>query len=138
MVALIFLAVRLVVALFKSKSRLEAENAALRQQLIVLRRKVRGRVPLTSGDRLFFVQLYRWFPSICKVITIASQASGTRKTLSRKDLHVGVIGAVLFLNPGAKRSEILPRRLDSRGGASVVRRNAATNRTEDLHVKVCE
>jgi len=28
---------------FKSKSRLEAENAALRQQLIVLRRKVRGR-----------------------------------------------------------------------------------------------
>jgi len=59
MVALIFLAVRLVVALFKSKSRLEAENAALRQQLIVLRRKVRGRVPLTSGDRLFFVQLYR-------------------------------------------------------------------------------
>ncbi len=70
MVALIFLAVHLVVALFKSKSRLEAENAALRQQLIVLRRKVRGRVPLTSGDRLFFVQLYGWFPSICKVITI--------------------------------------------------------------------
>ena len=33
MVALIFLALRLVVALFKSKSRLEAENAALRQQL---------------------------------------------------------------------------------------------------------
>ena len=58
------------VALFKSKSRLEAENAALRQQLTVLRRKVRGRVRLTSGDRLFFVQLYRWFPSILKVITI--------------------------------------------------------------------
>ena len=70
MVALIFLALRLVVALFKSKSRLEAENAALRQQLTVLRRKVRGRVRLTSGDRLFFVQLYRWFPSILKVITI--------------------------------------------------------------------
>jgi hypothetical protein len=70
MVALILPAVRLVVALFKSRSRLEAENAALRQQLIVLRRKVRGRVPLTSGDRLFFVQLYRWFPSICKVMLI--------------------------------------------------------------------
>ena len=55
MVALIFLAFSLVVALFKSKSRLEAENAALRQQLTVLRRKVRGRVQLTSGDRLFFV-----------------------------------------------------------------------------------
>jgi hypothetical protein len=33
------------------KSRLEAENAALRHQLIVLRRKVRGRVQLTNGDR---------------------------------------------------------------------------------------
>ena len=36
------------------------------------------------------------------------------------------------------RSEILPRRLDRRGGASVVRREAVINRTEDLHVKVCE
>ncbi len=50
MVALIYLAVRLVVALFKSKSRLEAENAALKQQLVVLRRKVPGRIQLTSGD----------------------------------------------------------------------------------------
>lgn len=70
MVALALLSLNLVAALFKSKSRLEAENAALRQQLIVLRRKVRGRVQLTGGDRLFFVQLYRWFPSILKVITI--------------------------------------------------------------------
>jgi hypothetical protein len=54
----------------KSKSRLEAKNAALRQQLIVLRRKVHGRVRLNSGDRLFLVQLYRWFPSILKVMTI--------------------------------------------------------------------
>ena len=37
---------------FKSTSRLEAENAALRHQLAVLRRKVRGRVQLTNGDRL--------------------------------------------------------------------------------------
>jgi hypothetical protein len=36
---------------FKSKSRLEAENAALRHQLSVLRRKVRGRVQLTNSDR---------------------------------------------------------------------------------------
>ena len=55
---------------FKSKSRLEAENAALRHQLIVLRRKVRGRVRLTNNDRWFFIQLYRWFPSILKVLTI--------------------------------------------------------------------
>jgi hypothetical protein len=43
---------------------------ALRHQLIILRRKVRGRIQLTHGDRLFFVQLYRWFPSVLKVITI--------------------------------------------------------------------
>ena len=44
---------------FKSKSLLEAENAALRHQLIVLRRKVQGRVRLTNNDRWFFIQLYR-------------------------------------------------------------------------------
>jgi transposase InsO family protein len=55
---------------FKSKSRLEAENAALRHQLIVLRRKVHGRVRLTNNDRWFFIQLYRWFPSILQVLTI--------------------------------------------------------------------
>ena len=55
---------------FKSKSRLEAENAALRHQLIVLRRKVPGRVMLTNNDRWFLIQLYRWFPSILRVLTI--------------------------------------------------------------------
>ena len=48
-------------SLFKSKIRLEAENAALRHQLIVLRRKVRGRARLTNSDRWFFVQVYAGF-----------------------------------------------------------------------------
>jgi hypothetical protein len=55
---------------FKSKSRLEAENAALRHQLIILRRKVQGHVQLTNNDRWFLIQLYRWLPSILQVITI--------------------------------------------------------------------
>src|ERR1700726_2382416 len=55
---------------FKSKLRLEAENAVLRHQLIVLRRRPHGRVRLTNHDRLFFIQLYRWFPAIQKVLTI--------------------------------------------------------------------
>src|SRR3977135_261894 len=42
---------------FKSKSRLEAENVALRHQLIVLRRKMQGRVRLTNNHRWFFIQL---------------------------------------------------------------------------------
>src|ERR1700738_5530160 len=55
---------------FKSKLRLEAENAVLRHQLIILRRRLHGRVRLTNHDRWFFIQLYRWFPSILKVLTI--------------------------------------------------------------------
>jgi hypothetical protein len=70
MIGLLCFFLTLFVSLFKSKSRLEAENAALRHQLIVLQRKVRGRIQLTNGDRLFFVQLYRWFPSVLKAITI--------------------------------------------------------------------
>ena len=55
---------------FKSNLRLEAENAVLRHQVIVLRRKLHGRVRLTNNDRWFFIQLYRWFPSILQVLTI--------------------------------------------------------------------
>jgi transposase InsO family protein len=70
MIALLGFVLAVLAAPFKSKSRLEAENAALRHQLIVLRRKVQGRVRLTNNDRWFFIQLYRWFPSILKVLTI--------------------------------------------------------------------
>jgi hypothetical protein len=42
----------------------------LRHQLIVLRRRLQGRVRLTNDDRWFFVLLYRWFPSILQVLTI--------------------------------------------------------------------
>src|SRR2546429_9012966 len=70
MIALFWLFLAVSVSPFKSKNRLEAENAALRHQLIVLQRRVSGRVQLTNGDRLFLVTLYRWFPSILKAITI--------------------------------------------------------------------
>src|SRR5688572_31009592 len=66
MFALFCFVLAILVSPFKSNSRLEAENAALRHQLIVLRRKVPGRVRLTNNDRWFFIQVYRWFPSICR------------------------------------------------------------------------
>lgn len=44
MFALVHLLFALLLAPFRSKLALEAENAALRQQIIVLRRKLRGRV----------------------------------------------------------------------------------------------
>ena len=70
MIALLCFFLTLLVSPFKSKSRLGAENAALRREVIILRGKVRGRVHLTNGDRFFFVQLYRWFPSVLNIITI--------------------------------------------------------------------
>src|SRR5258707_9527342 len=70
MIALVCFVLAALASTLKSKSRLEAENAALRHQLIVLRRRVRGRAQLTNSDRWFFVQAYRWFPSILQVLTI--------------------------------------------------------------------
>ena len=56
---------------FKSKSRLEAKYAVLRHQLIVLRRKVKGRAQPTNNDRWFLVQMYRWFPSILRSLRLS-------------------------------------------------------------------
>jgi|ERR1035437_376815 hypothetical protein len=65
-------------ASFKSKSRLEAENAALRHQLVVLCRMVHRRVRLTNNDRLYFIQLYRWFPWILQVLMVIHPESLVR------------------------------------------------------------
>jgi hypothetical protein len=69
-VALLCFVLAVLASPFKSKSRLEAENAALRHELIVLRRKVQGRARLTNYDRWFVIQPYRWFPSILQVLMI--------------------------------------------------------------------
>jgi transposase InsO family protein len=66
----LFCLVSILILPFKSKSQLEAENVALRHQVMVLRRQVGGRVHLTNLDRLFLVQLYHWFPSIRRVLAI--------------------------------------------------------------------
>ena len=67
MIALLCFFLTLFASPFKSKSRLDV---ALRHQLIVLQRRVSGRVQLTNGDRLFLVMLYRWFPSVLNAITV--------------------------------------------------------------------
>src|SRR6516225_5574277 len=70
MIGLFCFALSVLASPLRSKLRLEAENAVIRHQLIVLRRRSRGRVRLTNHDRWFFIQLYRWFPAILKVLTI--------------------------------------------------------------------
>jgi transposase InsO family protein len=70
MIALLYFALAVLTAPFKSKLRLEAENAVLRHQLNVLKRRLPGRAQLTNQDRWFFIQLYCWFPTILKALTI--------------------------------------------------------------------
>jgi transposase InsO family protein len=70
MIRLICFVLAVLASPLKSKLRLEAENAVLRHQLIVLRRRLHGRVRLTNQDRWFLIQLYRWFPGILRVLTI--------------------------------------------------------------------
>jgi transposase InsO family protein len=70
MIGLLCFALAVLASPFKSKLRLEAENAVLRHQLIVLRRRLHGRVRFKNHDRWFFILLYRWFPSILQVLTI--------------------------------------------------------------------
>ena len=90
MILLICFVLAVLASPFKSKSRLEAENAALRHQLMVLRRKVQGRVRLTNKDRWFFVQLYRWFPSIQKVLTIVQPETLMRYGIGAAFAGIGV------------------------------------------------
>src|SRR6202142_461421 len=70
MIGLLCFVLAVLASPFKSKLRLEAENAVLRHQLNVVRRRLPGRVRLTNHDRWFLIQLYRWFPSILQVLTI--------------------------------------------------------------------
>jgi hypothetical protein len=52
------------------RTRLEAENLILRQQLVILRRKFPRRVRLRNIDRLLMVWLYRLYPSLLDAIII--------------------------------------------------------------------
>src|SRR5260370_13819112 len=86
MIGLFCFALAVLASPFRSKLRPEAENAVLRHQSIVLRRRPRGRVRLTNHDRWFFVQLYRWFPAIVKVLTIIRPENAPALAQSRISL----------------------------------------------------
>src|SRR5215471_12163657 len=78
MIALMHFFLRLFTSPFRSKGRLEAKNAILRHQLIVLERKVGGCIRFDSGDRLFFIWLYRWFSSVLSALRIIQPATLVR------------------------------------------------------------
>src|SRR5712692_5009569 len=113
----------------KSKVRLEAENAVLRHQLIVLRRRLHGRIRLTNHDRLFFIQLYRWFPSILQVLTIIRPETLRALLQSRLSLllalEVAPTGRATADRHGAARDDPADeRRKSALGRATHPRRTA--------------
>src|SRR6516164_7556123 len=156
MIALFWLFLALSVSPFKSKNGLAAENAALRHQLIVLQRRVRGRIQLTNGDRLFLVTLYRWFPSVLKGITSVPRLSyvgiepasvgtgGGNPALLEADrrlLPVSVVGCffwvdrplALFAHDQTKQFDIFVTLTYSRGVDGACARRVRGTRTRALN-----
>lgn len=63
---------------FKSRSRLGAENAVLRQQLLVALRRAPARLRLRPADRLIFTWLYRICPRALDALVIVKPARVVR------------------------------------------------------------
>jgi len=55
---------------FTSRLWLQTENLVLRHQINILRRTAPSRVRPTSGERLWFVWLYRLWPDVLRSVTI--------------------------------------------------------------------
>jgi len=68
----------IVVSLFRSKGRLEAEIVILRHQLNILRRRKPSRARLTLVDRLIFVWLYRLRSSVLSAVVIVQPETVVR------------------------------------------------------------
>lgn len=60
MIALVCFVLAVLASPFESQNRLEAENAVLRHQLIILRRKVKGRPKFTNLIIMRPETLVRW------------------------------------------------------------------------------
>ena len=96
MFRLLYYILAILASQFKSKSRLEAENAAFRHQLIVLQRKPHGRMWLTNSGRWFFIQMYRLFPSFLNAIGHQQRLAPCGARTTRAGIQMKIRGA---LNP---------------------------------------
>ncbi|NKB48599.1 MAG: transposase [Alphaproteobacteria bacterium] len=68
---MVFWVVRAIVAFFRPKASLVAENLCLRQQLLVLQRR-RSRPRLQNPDRRFWILASRWYPRWRKSLLIVT------------------------------------------------------------------
>lgn len=78
MIRLIFILLQWLRLLLRSRASIQAENVVLRQQLCILRRKTTVKPRLTGWDRLVFVMLYRFCPTILATIVIAKPETVVR------------------------------------------------------------
>lgn len=81
MVGLLSFLLRLLLSPFRPISQLEAENAALRRQLMVLQCQVRGRVQFTNSDRtetsMRPIDFSRWLLASLAGAVAAAMLAGT-------------------------------------------------------------
>jgi hypothetical protein len=66
----------LITGFFRSRALLEAEIAALRHQLKVLRRKAPKRLVFSKFDRLIFASLYRLVPDVLNALVNRQTGDG--------------------------------------------------------------
>jgi hypothetical protein len=81
-IGLLWFVLAILVSPFRSKARLEAEIATLRQQLIVLQRKSRGRVRLCGVAHFLLA-------STCALYECALSDSGFGRQNAVSDIHFG-------------------------------------------------
>jgi hypothetical protein len=70
MFAILYALGMFVADLFKSQSRLEAENLFLRHQLNVAMRRAPPRLQLRGSDRAFLVWMIRLWPSLIDTVQV--------------------------------------------------------------------
>ena len=97
MIGLLSFALAVLASPFKSKLRLEAENAVLRHQLIVLRRRVRGRAQPTNNDRWFLVRMVSIDPEGAMPLKL-------RIRLAASKIVLGNISIILISRHGPNRT----------------------------------
>src|SRR5271154_3956479 len=90
MIGLLCFVLAVMASPFKSKLRLEAENAGLRHQLIIVRRRLPGRVRLTNHDRWFFIHL--------SLVSINPEGSHNHPARDARALAQGWLSLLLALD----------------------------------------
>ncbi len=98
-----------VIGLFRSRTSLEAEILALRQQLNVLRRKSPKRPAFNNVDRLIFAGLYQITPRVLNALTIVEPETVIRWHRASLVLAMEVALSLRQTEGGAGNPPIDPR-----------------------------